>query len=226
MGVFLIAPLLLDDLFGYSVGMIALVLLARPLVYSVSSPIGGRLAMTVGERPMVITGSALMVLSMIAWVFGAHWISVPMILVGLVLSGLAMGLASPSYATLLAGAVDEGDLGIANAMGTTMMNIGMLAGIQTMFVVLGDGRSPDDFATVFALRGRRSVRSHRWADGHVVAASGGPGPGRRGRLTRGQRSEWNRLERGRVRPRARGCGIRPRRRRSDPDTPSPMAADG
>jgi EmrB/QacA subfamily drug resistance transporter len=150
MGAFLIAPLLLDDLFGYSVGMIALVLLARPLVYSVSSPIGGRLAMTVGERPMVITGSALMVLSMIAWVFGAHWISVPMILVGLVLSGLAMGLASPSYATLLAGAVDEGDLGIANAMGTTMMNIGMLAGIQTMFVVLGDGRSPDDFATVFA----------------------------------------------------------------------------
>ena len=73
-----------------------------------------------------------------------------MILVGLVLSGLAMGLASPSYATLLAGAVDGGDLGIANAMGTTMMNIGMLTGIQTMFVVLGDGRQPDDFATVFA----------------------------------------------------------------------------
>jgi EmrB/QacA subfamily drug resistance transporter len=150
MGAFLIAPLLLDELFGYSVGIIALVLLARPLVYSVSSPIGGRLATTIGERPMVITGSVLMVLSMVAWVFGAHWISVPMILVGLVLSGLAMGLASPSYATLLAGAVDEGDLGIANAMGTTMMNIGMLTGIQTMFVVLGDGRQPDDFATVFA----------------------------------------------------------------------------
>jgi len=149
MGAFLIAPLLLDELFGYTVGIIALVLLARPLVYSVSSPIGGRLASTVGERPMVITGSVLMTLSMVAWVFGAHWISVPMILVGLVLSGLAMGLASPSYATLMAGAVDDGDLGIANAMGTTMMNIGMLTGIQTMFVVLGDGRRPDDFAVVF-----------------------------------------------------------------------------
>lgn len=150
MGAFLIAPLLLDELFGYSVGIIALVLLARPLVYSVSSPIGGRLATTVGERPMVIAGSVLMVSSMVVWVFGARWISVPMILVGLVLSGLAMGLASPSYATLMAGAVDEGDLGIANAMGTTMMNIGMLTGIQTMFVVLGDGREPDDFARVFA----------------------------------------------------------------------------
>ncbi|MGA9279126.1 MFS transporter [Ilumatobacter sp.] len=153
MGAFLIAPLLLDDLFGYGVGAIALVLLARPLVYSVSSPIGGHLATTLGERSMIISGSVLMILSMAAWVLAAHWISLPMILIGLVLSGLAMGLASPSYATVIANAVDDGDLGIANAMGTTMMNIGMLTGIQTMFVVLGDGRQPDDFALVFAFGG-------------------------------------------------------------------------
>ncbi len=151
MGAFLIAPLLLDELFGYSVAAISLVLLARPLVYSVFSPVGGRLASTVGERPMILAGSVLMVLSMVAWVFAAHWVDLRLIIVGLVLSGLAMGLASPSYATTMAAAVDDGDLGIANAMGTTMMNIGMLTGIQTMFVVLGDGRSPDDFATVFAV---------------------------------------------------------------------------
>ncbi|MGB3737431.1 MAG: MFS transporter [Ilumatobacter sp.] len=151
MGAFLIAPLLLDELFGYSVAAISLVLLARPLVYSVFSPVGGRLASTVGERPMILAGSVLMVLSMVAWVFAAHWVDLPLIIVGLVLSGLAMGLASPAYATTMAAAVDDGDLGIANAMGTTMMNIGMLTGIQTMFVVLGDGRSPDDFATVFVV---------------------------------------------------------------------------
>lgn len=151
MGAFLIAPLLLDELFGYSVAAISLVLLARPLVYSVFSPVGGRLATTVGERTMILAGSMLMVLSMLAWVFAAHWVDLTMIVVGLVLSGLAMGLASPSYATTMAAAVDDGDLGIANAMGTTMMNIGMLTGIQTMFVVLGDGRTPDDFARVFAV---------------------------------------------------------------------------
>lgn len=150
MGAFLIAPLLLDELFGYSVAAISLVLLARPLVYSVFSPVGGRLASTVGERSMILAGSALMVLSMVAWVFAARWVDLTLIVIGLVLSGLAMGLASPAYATTMAAAVDDGDLGIANAMGTTMMNIGMLTGIQTMFVVLGDGRSPDDFATVFA----------------------------------------------------------------------------
>ena len=153
MGGFVIAPLLLDELFGYIVSLIAFVLLARPLVFSVASPVGGRLATTVGERTMILTGSVLMVASMLAWVFGARWVNLPMILVGLVLSGLAMGLASPSFSTTVAAAVDEGDLGIANAMGSTVMNIGMLTGIQTMFLVLGDGRSPGDFATVFAFGG-------------------------------------------------------------------------
>lgn len=153
MGGFLISPLLLDELFGYSVGVIALVLLFRPAMYSLSSPVGGRLAVSLGERPMIITGSLMMAASMLAWVFGARWVSLPMIIVGLLLSGLAMGLASPSYSTVIAGAVDPGDLGIANGMGTTLMNIGMLTGIQAMFTVLGDGRSPNDFATVFAFGG-------------------------------------------------------------------------
>ena len=151
MGAFLIAPLLLDDLFGYTVGIISIVLLARPLVYSIFSPVGGRWATTIGERQMIIAGSVLMVLSMIAWVAAALLVNLPLILLGLVLSGLAMGLASPSYATVIADAVDDGDLGVANAMGTTMMNIGVLSGIQTMFVVLGDGREPSDFALVFAV---------------------------------------------------------------------------
>jgi MFS family permease len=153
MGAFLISPLMLDELFGYSVAIIAMILLFRPAVYSVSSPLGGRLATVTGEKPMMISGTVLMVLSMVAWIGAALWINLPLIILGLVLSGLAMGLASPSYSTLLAGAVDPSDLGVASGMGTTMMNIGMLTGIQTMFTVLGDGRSPDDFARAFAVGG-------------------------------------------------------------------------
>ena len=72
-----------------------------------------------------------------------------LVVVGNALSGLGMGLASPSFATTIAGAVDPADLGIANGMGSTVMNIGMLTGIQAMFVVLGDGRAPADFQLVF-----------------------------------------------------------------------------
>jgi len=60
-----------------------------------------------------------------------------------------MGFASPSYSTAVANAVDVADLGIANGMSSTLMNIGMLTGIQSMFTVLGEGRAPDDFARTF-----------------------------------------------------------------------------
>jgi MFS family permease len=149
MGGFLISPLLLDELFGYSIGAVALVLLFRPAAYSLSSPIGGRLASVTGERSMIIAGTVLMSLSMLVWVGAAYWINLPLVLIGLVLSGLALGLASPSYATVLVGSVEPDDIGIASGMGSTFINIGMLTGIQAMFTVLGDGREPSDFATVF-----------------------------------------------------------------------------
>ena len=153
MGGFVISPLLLDQLFGYSVAMVALVLLFRPALFSVSSPLGGRLARTTGERPLVISGTVLMVASMAVWVLGALWVNLPLVITGLVLSGLAMGVASPSYATVIASSVPPEDLGVANGMSMTVMNIGMLTGIQAMFTVLGDGREPADFARTFAVGG-------------------------------------------------------------------------
>ena len=149
MGGFVIAPLLLDDLFGFTVSAIALILLFRPAAFSVMSPIGGRWASTFGERRMLVSGSVLMASSMMAWAAGAYWENMALIIGGLVLSGVAMGLASPSFSTTVAAAVDQQDLGIANGMGSTLMNIGMLTGIQAMFTILGEGRSPGDFATVF-----------------------------------------------------------------------------
>lgn len=153
MGGFVISPLLLDQLFGYSVAIVALVLLFRPGLFSISSPIGGRLARSTGERPLLIIGTVLMVASMATWVLGALWVNLGLVIVGLLLSGLAMGLASPSYATVIASSVPVEDLGVANGMSATMMNIGMLTGIQTMFTVLGDGREPADFARTFAVGG-------------------------------------------------------------------------
>lgn len=49
-------------------------------------------------------------------------------------------------------AVDSPDIAefASDGMGTTMMNIGVLLGIRSMFTVLGDGRAPTDFAAVFA----------------------------------------------------------------------------
>ncbi len=151
MGGFLISPLLLTDVFGLGVTAIAMLLLFRPATYSLCSPIGGRLAMSFGERRLMITGTVLMVASMVVFAVAARAENLVLLGLGLVLSGVAMGLATPSYSTTLVGAVEPEDLGIASGMGATMMNIGMLAGIQVMFVVLGDGRSPQDFARTYAV---------------------------------------------------------------------------
>ncbi|MCP5028095.1 MAG: MFS transporter [Actinomycetia bacterium] len=149
MGGFLISPLLLDSRFGYGVTAIALILLFRPGVFSLASPVGGRLSGAYGARVMIASGSVAVVLSMIAFAGAAQWTSLPLMILGLGLSGLGLGISNPSVSTTMAAAVDPADMGIANGMGSTMMNIGMLTGIQTMFVILGDGREASDFATVY-----------------------------------------------------------------------------
>lgn len=149
MGCFLITPVFLGDVFGLGVTATAFVLLFRPGVFSIASPVGGRLVGAVSARTTILTGSVVMVASMLAFAASAAVGQLWVVVVGLVLSGLAMGLASPAYSTTVAGAVEASDLGVANGMSTTTMNIGMLTGIQTMFVLLGDEPTTARFGGVF-----------------------------------------------------------------------------
>lgn len=157
MGGFLLSPLLLDSVFGLGVSAIALLLLFRPGLFSVMSPFGGRLAVRYGQRRLILTGAVVMVVSMIAFSLSAVLESLPIVVAGLALSGLAMGLAAPNYMTAVAGAVEPQDMGVATGMATTMMNIGMLTGIQVMFVLLGDARTTTAFASVYLFGGAVAV---------------------------------------------------------------------
>lgn len=153
MGGFVVTPLLLRSEFALGVGASSWVLLFRPGMYSVVSPLGGRLAGRSGPRPMVLAGSALVAASMVAFSVGAHADALWLVVLGLILSGVAMGFASPSYATAVAGAVDPADLGVANGMSSMAMNLGTLAGIQMMFVLLGESRTPEAFSRAFLVGG-------------------------------------------------------------------------
>jgi predicted MFS family arabinose efflux permease len=149
MGGFLVTPIFLGDVFGLGVSAIAFMLLFRPGASTIASPIGGRLTGDLGARTVIVVGSALMVLSMGAFATAAFADLLWVVVAGLVLSGVAMGLASPAYVTTIAGAVDRADLGVANGTSATTMNIGMLTGIQAMFVILGDEPSRGRFGWVF-----------------------------------------------------------------------------
>lgn len=149
MGGFVITPLLLKSVFGLGVAASSWVLLFRPTVFSIASPFAGRLSTQWGPRNLILGGGLLMVASMAVFATGAAHEALWLVVVGLILSGLASGAASPSYSTAVAAVVDSADLGVANGMSSTLMNIGTLSGIQTMFVVLGDSRSNAMFARVF-----------------------------------------------------------------------------
>ncbi len=159
MGGFIITPILLEDRFGLSVTVVALVLLFRPGTYSVFSPLGGRLAQSQGERRMILGGSLLMAASMVVFAASVWTDRLVLVIAALAVSGAALGLSSPAHSTVVAGAVDDGDLGVANGMQQTMQFVGIATGIQIMVVLLGSGRAADDFAGVFLFGGAVALLS-------------------------------------------------------------------
>ncbi len=159
MGGMVLTPLMLRNVFGMGVGASSWLLLLRPAFYAVGAPLGGRLERSVGVRFLVAVGTLGVVASMVAFALASATHTLAFAVVGLVLSGFAIGLAVPGYSTAISAAVDRADLGIANGMSSMIMNLGTLTGIQTMFVILGERRSSRAFTEV-------------WITGAVVAAVG------------------------------------------------------
>ena len=106
--------------------------LSRPLAFSIIAPIAGYVAVQAGERFAAIVGSLAVVGSMVlfAAVGGAR--ATRSSSAALVLSGIGMGVSSPSIAASVANAVDEASLGIASAAQQLMTQVGLVAGIQLM----------------------------------------------------------------------------------------------
>ncbi|MFN0091643.1 MAG: MFS transporter [Acidimicrobiales bacterium] len=149
MGGFVVTPLLLRDVYGYSVGVISLVLAVRPGVFSLTSPLAGNVSAKVGERPPMLAGTAMMIASMVCFALGSTEGGLLLVLAGLALSGASAGIGAPAFTTLAASAVDPKDLGLANGMSQTTLYMGIVSGIQTMLVVLGDDPSTSRYAGTY-----------------------------------------------------------------------------
>lgn len=132
MGGFVITPLFLDSVFGYTETRIGALMIARPLTFAVAGPIAGYLAVKVGERTSAVTGGVALVASMIALSTVAPGSSDLVIIGALALSGVGLGASSPALAASVANAVDEHDLGIAGAFQQMMSQFGVVVGIQVM----------------------------------------------------------------------------------------------
>ena len=135
MGGFILAPLLLaGPLFGYGEARIGFLVLPRPLAFSLVAPVAGYVAVRVGERSTAVGGTAAVAVSMLLF----SWVGrgdMALVVAALVLSGIGLGVATPSLASSVANSVEHADLGVASAAQQLLTQVGVVAGIQLMQTV-------------------------------------------------------------------------------------------
>ncbi|NNL68199.1 MAG: MFS transporter [Myxococcales bacterium] len=149
MGAFVLAPIVLLRIFGFSISQAAGIMLLRTLTLTLASPLGGRLGTRIGERAAASIGSLILTgsLMVIAWSAG-NGVFVGFA-VGLVLQGLGHGLALPSLSSAVANAVPERDLGIASAGSRLTSTVGTAFGITVLTLVYGGDDAGPAFLMAF-----------------------------------------------------------------------------
>jgi EmrB/QacA subfamily drug resistance transporter len=133
-GLFLF-PLMMEQVYGYSETQVGLMSIARPLAFSLCSPVAGYLAVRIGERTSAVVGAAAVVSSMVAFAVLGHSPPLAVILLALVLSGVGVGVAGPATASTQANAVDPSRLGVMSAAQQLATQVGEVAGIQILITV-------------------------------------------------------------------------------------------
>jgi len=135
MGGFFLFPILMEQVYGYSETQAGLLSTARPLMFSLSAPIAGYAAVKVGERWSIVAGAGVLFVSMLVFTQVGANPSVVLIIVALALSGLGIGVSTPSTASSAANEVAADELGVMSAAQLLITQIGVVAGIQVMVTV-------------------------------------------------------------------------------------------
>ena len=135
MGGFFLTPLFLEQGLRYSIGSAGLLQIARPLVFAVAAPAAGYLVVRTGEKRAALAGAGLMGASMLVFSMLSPGASVVMILIALGASGLANGVAMPSFSAMVANATEVERMGRASAGLQVASQVGVVAGIQLMETV-------------------------------------------------------------------------------------------
>jgi EmrB/QacA subfamily drug resistance transporter len=146
MGAFVLAPLILLQIFGFSISLTAGVMLLRTFTLTLSSPLGGLLGGRVGERAAAVLGCAIMTVSLVVMALGVAEASILGVGAGLVLQGLGHGLGLPSLTSSVSNAVPEESLGIASATNRLTGTAGSAFGITLLTLVYGGTNTGDAFA--------------------------------------------------------------------------------
>jgi MFS family permease len=134
-GGFFLFPLLMEQVYGYSVSQVGFISVARPLIFAVSAPIAGYMTVRTGERTASLFGSGALLLSMVLFATLAAASGLAVVVVALMLSGLGMGVLMPATSSSMANELDESEYGVMSAAQLLAAQVGEVAGIQVVLTV-------------------------------------------------------------------------------------------
>jgi MFS family permease len=134
-GGFFLFPLLMEQVYGYSVSEVGFVSVTRPLLFAVSSPIAGYMAVRIGERVATVVGATALLGSMLIFATLAATSGLEIIVLALALSGLGMGVALPSTSSTMANEVEASEYGVMSAAQLMATQVGEVAGIQVVLTL-------------------------------------------------------------------------------------------
>ena len=134
-GAFFLAPQLLHGVYHYGTSAVGLLVLPRPIMFSLIAPVAGYVSARVGERTSAVVGSTAVVASMGVFALTSVSGGLFLIEVALVLSGVALGVGQPALSASVANEFANEDLGTASASQQLVNQIGAVAGIQVMQTV-------------------------------------------------------------------------------------------
>jgi MFS family permease len=129
-GGFFLFPLLMEQVYGYSVSQVGLVSAARPLIFALSSPIAGYMTVRVGERTATLAGASALLLSMVAFATLSPSSGLWLIVIALALSGLGMGVSQPATSSTMSNELDQSEYGVMSSAQLMATQVGEVAGIQ------------------------------------------------------------------------------------------------
>jgi MFS family permease len=134
-GAFFLFPLLMEQVYGYSVSEVGFVSVARPLVFALSSPIAGYMTVRTGERRAAAVGATSVLVSMVVFATLAPSSGLGIIIVALALSGLGMGISLPAASSTMANEVAASEYGVMSAAQLMSSQVGEVAGIQVVLTL-------------------------------------------------------------------------------------------
>lgn len=134
-GAFFLFPLLMEQGYGYSIPRVGALAIARPITFSLCSPIAGYVAIRIGERVSAVAGATFLTGSLALFALlhpssGAWFVAL-----ALALSGLGMGVAMPSTSSVMANEVLTSEFGVMSAAQMLATQVGEVAGIQILETV-------------------------------------------------------------------------------------------